>query len=68
MTASEQVTFTAGGPTMQCVEFTVVGDDIQEEQESFFVQVLSISSPVTLSPAGASVVIIDDDQGMYAAQ
>ncbi len=56
----------AGGSASQCVQYTIVGDDLPEDlEECFIVRVVSGSSGVNISPATATVVIVDDDQGMH---
>ncbi len=46
--------------------YTIVGNDLPESStESFLVSVSAGGLPVTLSPNTATVVIIDDDEGIY---
>ena len=44
----------------QCVEFTIVNDNIIEANETFSVQLRDVSS-VTFSESVTTIMIIDDD-------
>ena len=55
------VTFTPGGPTTQCVSYTILGDDVFEPVEQFFVTLSAGGQFVAVSPSLATVIIVDDD-------
>ena len=48
-----------------CVNVTISGDNIAESNETFIVELLAVSGPVTVgTTSNASVTILDDD-GMF---
>lgn len=56
------LSFVPGGPTIQCVEYTILGDDIFEGDEVFSVTLTSLNAtPLTVSPNTATVIIVGDD-------
>ena len=56
------LSFVPNGPTTQCVDYTILGDDIFEGIEVFAVTLTTLSAtPLTISPSSATVVIVGDD-------
>ncbi len=67
MGGDQIVTFVAGGSIVECAQYTVVGDDLPEMVENFSVSVVSQNPSVIVSPSSATVVVVDDDLGIYAS-
>lgn len=59
--ASGQITFTAGGPNSQSLVINIVGDAVQEPDETFFIQLTLVSGDATLADAAGQGTIWTDD-------
>lgn len=56
------VTFAAGSPTFRCVELIIIDDNIDEDQERFFVTAEPIGSQIIIPDRSSDVLIGDDDR------
>ena len=62
---SEIVTFNSGDQVM-CVDITILTDSLLEPQESFFVDLTSVTGELIFSTPAEVTIIDDDDEGKYS--
>lgn len=53
--------FTSSSPSEMCVMIPLLNDNLFEETELFFVELLNIQDATTVAPTNVPVIIEDDD-------
>ena len=61
------LTFEAGESQCQCVQIPIEDDSIYENSEMFHVLLENITSDVTVTMGGSTVIILDNDRKQHCS-
>ena len=59
--SSQIISLDSETETLQCVNLTLVGDELAEGAEYFVVSIAAVSGPVQITDANTTVKILDND-------